>query len=231
VKKKNKTTFQIENTPIRFVTKAKQDPVIETGDGFKTPGEALKTIVGVKDTGLACDIALSAGAAIASFFPKDDCDKNNIVAQSLYDVGPKDSLEARLIAQSSAVFSHGMKCLAFADRATNTLTRESYTNMAVKLMRVYNETVETLNRYRRGGEQKVTVTHAVLSNQTIVNNGFIHSNGDKQKNRGYTPCHLENVEPNQELTQIDHVVNPPWSTADAVCMEGCLRGQGPRRGD
>jgi hypothetical protein len=37
-------------------------------------------------------------------------------------------------------------------------------NRATKLMRVYNETLETLNRYRRKGEQKVTVQHVNVNN-------------------------------------------------------------------
>ena len=36
---------------------------------------------------------------------------------------------------------------------------EMHFNRLVKLMRVYNETLEALMRYRRKGEQRVTVQH------------------------------------------------------------------------
>jgi hypothetical protein len=37
--------------------------------------------------------------------------------------------------------------------------KDLYLNRAIKLGRLYNETLEALNRYRRKGEQRVTVQH------------------------------------------------------------------------
>lgn len=36
---------------------------------------------------------------------------------------------------------------------------ETHMNYAIKLLRLHNETIETLSRYRRKGEQKVIVQH------------------------------------------------------------------------
>lgn len=36
---------------------------------------------------------------------------------------------------------------------------EFHMKNAVKLLRLHNETIEALSKYRRGGDQKVTVTH------------------------------------------------------------------------
>ena len=54
----------------------------------------------------------------------------------------------------------GMRYLARAENDENWLCHtESSIKMAVKLLRLKNETIETLMRYRRKGEQKVIVQH------------------------------------------------------------------------
>ncbi|MGH2612023.1 MAG: hypothetical protein ACRDFB_03110 [Rhabdochlamydiaceae bacterium] len=72
-------------------------------------------------------------------------------------------------------------------------------------------------RYRRGGEQKVTVTHAVVAGQAIVNNHF-PGVGVLPKNQGNTPCPQENAEQKQGRAKIDHVPNQPWSMDDVDSM-------------
>lgn len=47
---------------------------------------------------------------------------------------------------------------------------EFYMKSALKLLRLHNETLEAVSRYRRGGEQKVIVQHVNVNNgsQAIV---------------------------------------------------------------
>jgi hypothetical protein len=111
----------------------------------------------------------------------------NIMFQSLNDFKPKDAVEARLASQAAVLYQHGMDRLRQAGRADRSAHAEAEINMSIKLLRCHNETIEAINRYRRGGEQKVTVTHAVLANQAVVNNNY-SGGGGVAENKGDTPC-------------------------------------------
>jgi hypothetical protein len=54
-------------------------------------------------------------------------------------------------------------------------------NRATKLMRLYNETLDCLNRHRRKGEQKVTVQHVNVNNggQAVI--GDVNTRGRDSK--------------------------------------------------
>jgi len=54
---------------------------------------------------------------------------------------------------------------------------------AIKLLRLHNETIEALSRYRRGGEQKVVVQHVNVNNggQAIVGNVEARGGGKCKK--------------------------------------------------
>ena len=56
---------------------------------------------------------------------------------------------------------------------------EHYMKNAIKLLRLHNETVEAINRHRRGGSQKVIVQHVNVEggSQAIVNNGDMITGG------------------------------------------------------
>lgn len=60
----------------------------------------------------------------------------------------------------------------------------AYGNIAIKYMRLHNETIEALGRYRRGGEQRVTVVH-VAEKMAVVNN---YGGGGMPQNQGDKPC-------------------------------------------
>ncbi len=139
-------------------------------------GDVVKQITGTKDKEIAGNIFYTAVMAISPILPKEERASDNmdqcfnIIAQSLHDFQPKDATEARLLTQAVALYHHGMNRLAKAGSAELITHSEAQVNMAVKLFRVCNETIEALYRCRRGGEQKITVSHAVLTNQAIVNN-------------------------------------------------------------
>ena len=73
--------------------------------------------------------------------------------------------------QSQALFSQGMKNLANANSESFS---DFYVKDAVKLLRLHNETIEALNRHRRGGEQRVIVQHVNVEGggQAVVNGSF-----------------------------------------------------------
>ncbi|MBS0649430.1 MAG: hypothetical protein JSS10_09455 [Verrucomicrobia bacterium] len=172
------------------------------------PGEALiKRIVGTKDTEIARSIVSSTFMAILPTLTKegdgDNADKcMNLILQSMHDFQPKDAIEARLIAQEIALYQHGMNSLAIAASTNQTQPKEAYVNMAVKLLRIHLETIEALNRHRRGGEQKVIVQHQQVNitgqAQAVVGN--FHSGGVGTSLKTEERPHVSNV-PSQSQNQ------------------------------
>jgi hypothetical protein len=111
-------------------------------------------------------------ARAASVQSGDHPGQVNLMIQSLAEVQPRDLNEARLCLQASALYSQGMGYLKKANNSDMLCHSEFYMKSALKLLRLHNETLETLNRYRRGGEQKVVVQHVNVSDsgQAIVGN-------------------------------------------------------------
>jgi hypothetical protein len=144
--------------------------------------------------------------AVSAIDPWSDSIKSlKIALESLDEQKPRDATEVRLAAQAAALFSHGMSNLKRAETADMMCHSEHYSNKAIKLLRLHIETVEALNRHRRGGEQKVTVTHAVITEKAIVNfNGV--GGGAYHKNEGGSPCNTRNAAPSvEEPAQVSHV--------------------------
>lgn len=199
---------QTESTPIKFW---KQDgdekPNVSLAPHAADFMETLKSVMGVKDTELAWQILNSGVSALKPMC--NEKDSFNIVLQSVHDMQPKDAVEARFAVQASALFSHGLANLRRAETADMMCHADHYANKAIKLLRLHNETIEALNRYRRGGEQKVTVTHAVITEKAIVNN-FNGMGGVSTKNEGASPCSPRNAEQKPELMATNHAANQPW---------------------
>ena len=107
---------------------------------------------------------------------------------------------------------------------------EPLTNLAIKFMRVHNETIEALNRYRRGGEQKVTVTH-IAEKMAVVHNYGCTGGGEIQKSQGGNPCQQENAEPKREQTTTTHADSPQWQMGGAGSTEVCVQVQKRKKGD
>ena len=87
-------------------------------------------------------------------------------------VKPKDQLETMLAAQMAAIH---MATMTFARRLghVETLAQQDSAERALnKLARTFALQLETLKRYRTGGEQKVTVQHVSVNEggQAIVGN-------------------------------------------------------------
>ena len=199
----------------------------------------ISQIMGTKDTEIAQQILTSACVAINPILAKrtgEDKDNYaecfNLIFQSMHDFQPKDATEARLIAQAIAVFQHGMDGLAKALHATQISHRDSYINASTKLFRVHNETIEALNRYRRGGEQRVIVQHQQVNitgqAQAIVGNFHSEGGGAAIKKRGDNPCQ-QYAEPKPEPTVTSPVGSTPCPTADAGCTVESVQGQRRRK--
>ncbi len=153
----------IESTPIKLWKDEQgkdryvMDPSIQE-NGINP----LNFVVGVKDFDLARHI-LTRGVIAVKTSTSSSEDKLNVILQSLNDMKPKDSVEASLITKATALYSQGMSYLSKLEDAKCLEHMQCYGNLATKLLRLHNETIEALSRYRRGGEQRVIVQHQQIN--------------------------------------------------------------------
>lgn len=185
---------KLESTPIKsLVNKEGENSFIANPQ--LSGVDALKKVTGIKDSELAENILYTGVTALESILAigKSSSEKVstilNIVMQNLHDFQPRDAIEARLISQANALFQHGMDRLGKSGRVSQPEHIESYTNMAIKLLRAHNETVEAINKHRRGGIQQVIVHH---QNNVVANNAMINNvtGVDVTKKQGESPCSL-----------------------------------------
>ena len=106
--------------------------------------------------------------AMGNLTGKNHAETASMVYEALLGFGPKDEVEGMLCSRMIVLHQAYMGEMSIILDHKNTRPQsDSATNRATKLMRLYNETLETLMRYRRKGEQKVVVQH----NHVNVNNG------------------------------------------------------------
>ncbi len=151
---------------------------------FKNPDDpnncsVLERLTGTQDIDLAGEI-LSGYAALAKPI-STSIDNMNVALQSLADSAPKDATEARLCLQAHALHSQGMQYLAKVANASSSMYSEFCMKSAIKLLRLHNETVEAISKYKRGGEQKIVIQHQNVQvnsgGQAIVGGGDVVAGG------------------------------------------------------
>jgi hypothetical protein len=96
----------------------------------------------------------------------------NFMLSVIKGIKPKDHLEAMLAAQMAAIHMATMTFTRRLAHVENIPQQDSAERTLNKLARTYAGQMETLKRYRTGGEQKVTVQHVSVSEggQAIVGN-------------------------------------------------------------
>jgi len=95
----------------------------------------------------------------------------NAISGAMLDLKPRDAMESMLCSRLIVLQNHIMNCLARAASSEQTEKKTDLNiNRATKLTRAFNETLEALNRYRRKGQQKITVQHVNVSDggQAII---------------------------------------------------------------
>jgi len=117
----------------------------------------LQELTGTENKELALDVVQLGASALCG--SEADYQKHNIILQSLSEQQLKDLSEARLCTQAAALYSHGMKYLYRVEQEDRIPQCEFYMKNAIKFLRLHNETIEALNKHRRGGEQRVVVQH------------------------------------------------------------------------
>lgn len=221
---------RLESSPLKWIKKEKQEApstVIERRREDNPENEdlffkRLKEVIGVKDTELAIDI-FAQGAATIKTLMKDSVHGYNVTIQLLNDVKPKDAIEARLALQAHSAFSYAMTQLSRASSVEYMGNAESCANLAIKFMRIHNETIEALSKYRRGGVQQVVVHH---QNNVVANNATINNlgSGESYKMQGGTSCQQtasNYAEQKLEQMGISPVDNRQWLMDDVGFTGDC----------
>lgn len=163
---------------------------IKSPEAFYAQG--VRELTGTENNELAGNIIWLGTLAIAE---KEKPYEKNVVFQSLAEQQPGDAHEAKLCLQAMALYTHGMKYLHRAEQENRIPQSEFYIKNAMKLLRLHNETIEALNKHRRGGEQRVVVQHVQVSNggQAIVGSVLTGGGGQQQKTSEVPHGHSTNL--------------------------------------
>ena len=96
----------------------------------------------------------------------------NFMLSVIKDIKPRDQLEAMLAALMAGIQMTTMTFMHRLAHVDNVAQQDSAGALLIKLNRTFAVQMETLKRYRTGGEQKVTVQHVTVSEggQAIVGN-------------------------------------------------------------
>lgn len=99
----------------------------------------------------------------------------NEVSALLSALRPKDETEAMLLGQFLALQDSGMKCLRLANLPEQGFYHEEKLFLlANKLLSTANQTMQTVLKYRLGGQQTVQVVHVHNEGQAIVAQNLLH---------------------------------------------------------
>jgi hypothetical protein len=126
---------------------------------------------------------------------------------ALVGIGPKDELEGMIAAQLTAAHNAAMEYYRRAMLGEQTFEgRCENLAQANKLSRTYAMLLDTLNRHRGKGQQKVTVEHVHVHSggQAVVGVVATRGGGDRAKS-----------EDQPHAKQIAHAPQPPMRRADA----------------
>ena len=137
----------------------------------------------------------------------------------LIGIHPRDELEGMMAAQLIASHSAAMECYRRAMLPEQTFEgRHEALNQANKLSRSFATLMETLNRYRGKGQQKVTVEHVHVHSggQAIV--GAVAPGGGNGSRD----------EEQRHAKQIAHAPEPPLRSADAAPEPVSVASDGQR---
>ncbi len=141
-----------------------------------THDASLLEMAGTKDPDLMCYLVGQAADAIQRT-KKPQADILNKAVAALAGISPRDELESMLAVQMIAVHHLAMECMKRARGSQPIEGMNYHINCATKLQRTFVAQVETLNRYRGKGQQKVTVEHVHINKggQAIV--GAVNQEG------------------------------------------------------
>ena len=102
-------------------------------------------------------------ASIGSHNASVDAGASNFVMAVIRPVAPRDGLEAMLATQMGAIHAATMMLARRLNHVDNIAQQDAAERALNKLARTYAMQMEALERYRTGGQQKVTVEHVTVN--------------------------------------------------------------------
>jgi hypothetical protein len=142
------------------------------------------------------------------------------ITAALIGISPRDELEGMIAAQLIAAHNAAMECYRRAMVSEQTFEgRRENLNQANKLSRTYATLLESLNRHRGKGQQKVTVEHVHVHSggQAVV--GMVADDGGGGKLKS---------EEQPRAKQIAHAAQSPMWGADAKREQVQVSGDAER---
>ncbi len=119
--------------------------------------------------------------------PKEIAKVANMTAQAVAEMEPRDEVEGQLISQLVVLHEQAMTWLGRALRVDRADFANTYLNGASKLLTRHHETLSSLLKYRRGGEQRVHVEHVHVHNGGKAIVGNVESGGGLNQKVGEGP--------------------------------------------
>src|SRR6476646_4896952 len=129
----------------------------------------------------------------------------------LIGIGPQDEVEGMIAAQLIATHNATMECYRRTMLGEQTLEgRRENLNQANKLARTYATLIETLNRHRGKGQQKVTVEHVHVhaGGQAVVGMVQTPGGGDQSKSKDQPHAKQITHAPGQTMPSADATRDP-----------------------
>lgn len=172
----------------------------ETDDEGALFAEAVGRATGSQDGSFGIHVLQLAGAVLTE--GRVTAEGINLAGAAMVGMKPRDEVEGMLLAQMVACHDVAMRRLAVVHVDGQTVGgADTNINQAVKLMRTFAVQVEALSRYRKGGQQKVTVEHVHVypGGQAVVGTinqpGAARGVGDAGRNQGSTGYHGQEAGP------------------------------------
>lgn len=95
--------------------------------------------------------------------PVKGCVPNGLVAL-VHELEPRDAAEGMLCSQLVSTHALAMECISRANLPEQSFEgRDLNLRHAERLMRIFNQQIDTLNKHRGKGQQKVTVEHVTVN--------------------------------------------------------------------
>jgi len=163
-------------------TGEKEFDTISLSDGSQinhnNVSEALERATGTSDIRIGERILKKIAKGMSSK-ERDVC--LNDVTSLLSALQPKNEAEAMLFGQFLALQDSGMRCLTMANLPDQGFYHiERFFILANKLFNTANQTIQTLSKYRSGGQQTVQVVHVHNDGQAIVAQNFSPASSPKE---------------------------------------------------
>lgn len=151
------TTSDVPNSSIAFSV----DNTLSKSDANTLLRSRISVATGAPTPTIAANTLFKLGEAVtpSELSSNQIAQKFDAAAQTMESLQPKDAIESQLISQLIALHEHGMHWLSLAIKNTRADFVNLLLNGASKVLARHHETLESLMRYRRQGEQRVHVEH------------------------------------------------------------------------